>query len=51
VSDEKLHELRQRAHEAGIEGNSKMDEQELREALQQVSQGDSPEEAKREAKD
>jgi len=50
MADETLHDLRQRAHEAGIEGNSKMDEQQLREALRRVEQGTDPTEAKREAK-
>jgi hypothetical protein len=51
MGDETLHELRRQAHEAGIEGNSKMTEQQLREALRRVDQGAEPAEAKREAKD
>lgn len=47
---ESLQELRQRAHEAGIRGNSKMDEQQLREALERVEKGEDPIEAKREAR-
>jgi hypothetical protein len=50
MADETLHELRRRAHEAGIEGNSKMDEQQLREALRRVEQGEDPIEAKRQAR-
>lgn len=51
MADETLHDLRQQAHEAGIEGNSKMDEQQLREALRRVNEGDDPAEVKHEAKD
>ncbi|MBM0229654.1 MULTISPECIES: hypothetical protein [Micromonospora] len=47
---EQLHELRQRAHDAGIEGNSKMTEDQLRQALRKVSKGAEPQMAKREAK-
>ncbi|MFY1674598.1 hypothetical protein ACN27G_32420 [Plantactinospora sp. WMMB334] len=47
---DELHELRQRAHEAGIEGNSKMNEQQLREALKKMGKGAEPMVAKREAK-
>lgn len=47
---EQLHELRQRAHDAGIEGSSKMSEDQLRKALQKVSKGTDPMTAKREAK-
>ncbi|WP_158228340.1 hypothetical protein [Pseudonocardia sp. MH-G8] len=49
MSDEDLRELRQRAHDAGIRGNSKMDEQQLREALRRVEHGEDPIEAKRDA--
>ena len=48
---ETLHELRQKGHEAGIEGSSKMDENQLREALAKVGKGENPDQAKREAKD
>ena len=47
---EQLHELRERGHEAGIEGSSKMTEAQLREALAKVNKGESPQEAKDEAK-
>jgi hypothetical protein len=47
---ETLEELRRRAHEAGIRGNSKMDEQQLRDALRRVEKGEDPIEAKREAR-
>jgi hypothetical protein len=50
MSEDTLRELRQRAHEAGIRGNSKMDEQQLREALRRVDQGEDAIEAKREAR-
>jgi hypothetical protein len=49
VGEDTLRELRQRAHDAGIRGNSKMDEQQLREALARVEQGQDPIEAKRDA--
>ncbi|MCW3818586.1 hypothetical protein ONA91_29520 [Micromonospora sp. DR5-3] len=47
---EKLHDLRQQAHNAGIEGNSKMTEGQLRQALNKVSKGANPQDAKRQAK-
>ncbi|WP_431977203.1 hypothetical protein [Micromonospora haikouensis] len=47
---EQLHDLRQKAHDAGIEGNSKMTEDQLREALRRVGKGEQPQMAKREAK-
>lgn len=47
---EQLHELRRRAHDAGIEGNSKMTEDQLRRALAMVGRGADPQAAKREAK-
>ena len=47
---EQLHELRQQAHDAGIEGNSKMTEEQLREALRKVGKGERPQAAKQEAK-
>lgn len=36
MAEQTLLELRQRAHDAGIEGNSKMDEQQLRAVLRRV---------------
>ena len=51
ADEEELRDLRQRAHEAGIRGNSKMDEQQLREALRKVAKGEDPIKAKREAHD
>jgi hypothetical protein len=47
---DRLHDLRQQAHNAGIEGNSKMTEGQLRDALKKVGKGEQPEMAKREAK-
>ncbi|WP_446210289.1 hypothetical protein [Micromonospora sp. IBSANI012] len=47
---DRLHELRQQAHNAGIEGNSKMTEEQLREALRRVAKGEQPQMAKHEAK-
>lgn len=47
---DELHQMRQRAHEAGIQGSSKMDEKQLREALRKVGKGSEPMVAKREAK-
>ncbi|MFG2053233.1 hypothetical protein ACGFI9_04295 [Micromonospora sp. NPDC048930] len=47
---EQLHDLRQKAHNAGIEGNSKMTEEQLRDALQRVGKGERPEMAKQQAK-
>lgn len=48
---EELHDLRQQAHEAGIEGNSTMDEEQLRTALKAKDRGASPEEAKQTGRD
>jgi hypothetical protein len=45
-----LHDLRKRAHQAGIEGNSKMTETQLREALKKVARGTNPQTAKQQAK-
>ena len=50
MGEENLREPRQRARDAGIQGNSKMDEQQLREALQKVERGADPGEARREAR-
>ncbi|BCB73711.1 hypothetical protein GCM10022251_80090 [Phytohabitans flavus] len=47
---EELHEMRQRAHEAGIPGSSRMNDKELKQALQKVGKGAEPMMAKREAK-
>ncbi|RZU76243.1 hypothetical protein EV384_4877 [Micromonospora kangleipakensis] len=47
---EQLHELRQQAHQKGIEGNSKMTEGELRKALNKVGKGMEPQAAKQQAK-
>ncbi|WP_158624316.1 hypothetical protein [Micromonospora sp. HM5-17] len=47
---DELHDLRQRAHAAGIEGNSKMTAEQLRHALKKVGKGTEPMTAKREAK-
>ncbi|GLY22730.1 hypothetical protein [Micromonospora sp. NBRC 101691] len=47
---EQIHDLRRQAHQAGIEGNSKMTESQLREALRKVSRGAEPQMAKREAR-
>lgn len=45
-----LHDLRRRAHNAGIRGNSKMTEAQLRDALRQVGKGVDPQTAKQQAK-
>ncbi|WP_428965838.1 hypothetical protein [Micromonospora fluostatini] len=45
-----LHDLRQQAHDAGIEGNSKMTEDQLREALRRVGKGEQPQMAKQNAR-
>ncbi|SCF29565.1 hypothetical protein GA0070618_4946 [Micromonospora echinospora] len=47
---EQIHDLRRQAHQAGIEGNSKMTEHQLRDALRKVGRGAEPQMAKREAK-
>jgi hypothetical protein len=47
---EDIHQLRQRAHDMGIEGNSKMNEQQLKQALNKVSKGEDPMTAKQEAR-
>ncbi|MCO1594423.1 hypothetical protein M8C17_04515 [Micromonospora sp. RHAY321] len=47
---EQLHDLRQQAHNAGIEGNSKMTEQQLRDALRRVGKGEKPQMAKNQAR-
>lgn len=47
---EKLHDLRQQAHNKGIEGNSKMTEGQLQKALNKVDKGMDPMAAKQQAK-
>lgn len=47
---EQLHELRQQAHKAGIEGNSKMTEDQLRDALRRVGKGEQPQMAKHQSR-
>ncbi|MDQ7908492.1 hypothetical protein RB614_28580 [Phytohabitans sp. ZYX-F-186] len=47
---EQLHDMRQRAHEAGIPGSSRMNDKELQAALRKVDKGAEPMTAKREAK-
>lgn len=47
---ENLHDLRQRAHQAGIPGSSKMTDRELQDALRKVGKGEEPVMAKQEAK-
>ena len=47
---DELHALRQRAHEVGIQGSSKMSEEQLRDALKKVGKGAEPMMAKREAR-
>ncbi|MFY1689168.1 hypothetical protein [Plantactinospora sp. WMMB782] len=47
---DELHDLRQRAHEAGIQGSSKMTEKQLRDALKKTGKGTEPMVAKQEAK-
>jgi hypothetical protein len=49
MGQDTLRELRQQAHEAGIRGNSKMGERQLRDALDRVRHGEDPIETKREA--
>ncbi|BCB89461.1 hypothetical protein [Phytohabitans suffuscus] len=45
-----IHDMRQRAHNAGIEGSSRMNEQQLRDALKMVGKGVDPMKAKSQAK-
>jgi hypothetical protein len=45
-----LHEMRQKAHEMGIEGSSKMDMNQLRDAMKKVNKGQEPMMAKQEAR-
>ncbi|MEU3453502.1 hypothetical protein ABZ671_07850 [Micromonospora sp. NPDC006766] len=49
-NQERLHDLRKQAHNAGIEGNSKMTEGQLQQALKSAGKGESPQMAKRQAK-
>ncbi len=48
--DEEKHEARREAHEAGIEGASKMTTQDAREATERVRHGEDPQQAKDEVK-
>jgi hypothetical protein len=48
--DEEKHEAREQAHEAGIEGASKMTTEDAHEAVRSVQQGEDPQEAKQSAK-
>ncbi|MEV4199574.1 hypothetical protein [Micromonospora globbae] len=50
TSREQLHDLRQRAHNAGIEGNSKMTESQLKDALKKVGKGMDPQAAKQQTR-
>jgi hypothetical protein len=50
AEDEEKHEAREEAHEAGIEGASKLTTQDAHEAVQAVQRGADPQEAKQEAK-
>jgi hypothetical protein len=45
-----LHAMRERAHSMGIDGSSKMSEDQLRKAMTMVTKGSDPMMAKREAK-
>ncbi|MFD0783712.1 hypothetical protein [Micromonospora avicenniae] len=47
---EQLHEMRQQAHKMGIEGNSKMTESQLKDAMKMAGKGMKPQEAKQKAK-
>ena len=47
---EQLHEMRQQAHKMGIEGNSKMTESQLKDAMKMADKGMKPQEAKQKAK-
>jgi hypothetical protein len=49
--DERKHDVRQQAHEAGIEGASKLSTQDAQEALSKVQQGEDPQQAKEESRD
>ena len=46
AKQEELHDLRQRAHDAGIQGSSKMTAEQLREAMKKVSKRTDPMKAK-----
>jgi hypothetical protein len=48
--DQQKHEARERAHEAGIEGASKMTTEDAREAVRDVQHGADPQQAKESAK-
>ncbi|HEY6797950.1 MAG TPA: hypothetical protein VI248_25015 [Kineosporiaceae bacterium] len=45
-SDQEKHETRKEAHEAGIEGASKLTPDDARQAVQEVEHGADPQEAK-----
>jgi len=47
---ENLHDLRQRAHDMGIQGSSKMSQEQLQKAMRKVEKGTEPMMAKREAR-
>ncbi|GAB3159205.1 hypothetical protein GCM10027290_63750 [Micromonospora sonneratiae] len=49
-SQQQIHEMRQRAHQAGIPGSSKMSEQQLKDAMKKVDKGMDPAMAKQKAK-
>jgi hypothetical protein len=50
AEDQRKHDAREQAHEAGIEGASKMTTSDAKEAVQKVRHGEDPQEAKSEAK-
>jgi hypothetical protein len=50
AEDAAKHEAREQAHEAGVEGASKMTTQDAREAVREVQQGADPQQAKEDAK-
>ncbi|MEV6371223.1 hypothetical protein [Micromonospora musae] len=50
TSREQLHDMRQQAHKMGIEGNSKMTESQLKDAMKMAGKGMKPQEAKEQAK-
>lgn len=49
-NQDQLRDLRQKAHDMGIPGNSKMTEDQLREAMRMVNKGEDPQMAKEMAK-
>ncbi len=50
MSDQDKHEARQKAHDAGVQGASKMTAQDAEEAAREVQHGADPQEAKASAK-